>query len=195
MVRHELGGRAFRLFEPSRWEAALSEAPKKAPGLPCKPKYVPEIEVDHHLLDLIDGIELELIEMGEAGFDYSLGLISTAHSVSYAGASNLYAMAKGGPLSGTVATVWHPGETGGGTPAYPTTEMDSADPVPVPPAAPIFLGGLGAFVLTKRRPRRDGPARAQASTEPAPGTQSTSPPASRLTFRAATKRKSDRRLR
>ena len=195
MVRHELGGRAFRLFDSSRWVAALTKTPDRPPGLPCKPKFVPEIEVDHDLLDLIDTIELDLLEIGEAGFDYSLGLINTAHDVSYAGASSLYAMAKGGALSGTVATVWHPGETGRGAPTYTTAQMDSADPVPVPPAAPIFLGGLGAFVLTKRRPRRFGPARTQTSTEPAPGTQRTSPPASRLTWRAATKRKSDRRLR
>ncbi|MEO1658993.1 MAG: hypothetical protein AAFR65_14870 [Pseudomonadota bacterium] len=163
-MRHDLGDRVFRLIDASTWAPSLAKPFNIAGILPCKPQVIPELETDDGLADLIDELELTADVIDVDGFDFSISAIATAYSPGAHGVVHSLATIGGERAADlgmrAVETVWHPGPQDNGPSRSLMPNMVAADPVPVPPAAPIFVGGFGAFVLSRHRPQRRGPARA-----------------------------------
>lgn len=161
VLRHDLGDRVFRLIDPSRWDPALSRPPPHAGTYPCQPKVIPLLETDDSLGAWMQALELGRRDIQLASFDFSIGGVVGVGLPDGPALLEAIGHHTDQPASGlgmqAVATVWHPGPEKGGVADYPVAERIEASPVPVPPAAPVFALGLGAFKLSRRRPQRQAP--------------------------------------
>ncbi|MEM7740526.1 MAG: hypothetical protein AAF225_06965 [Pseudomonadota bacterium] len=147
----------FELFDPSQWANRLKDAVNADADIPCRMKIIDELQSEISLYDLITQMERVQIETGPASFRVALSSAPTPYS--RAGlVSQLCPCGRVESLVlSTVKTDWRPKTPDGAGVSFPLGEPTDMSAVPLPAAGPAFLLGLGAFKLTRRRPRRYPP--------------------------------------